>query len=181
VVAVLAAFQLALTAAAGVANTPSGVLEVRIKDHREAIGDFSRFTIRLQAIAISPEAGLAFWKTGWRELAPAVASIDLTRYTGGDSVAVFSGAIDAGPFDAVRVDIASIEAVKKKDARSAAVKNLLSPIKLPGMIERDGKTVVVIDLVVLDMSDHPPRGYELAIRGYELFVNGKLRDKVPPA
>jgi hypothetical protein len=32
----------------------------------------------------------------------------------------------------------------------------------------------------MDMSDHPPLGYELAIRGYELYDNGKLVDKVPP-
>jgi hypothetical protein len=30
------------------------------------------------------------------------------------------------------------------------------------------------------MSDHPPRGYELSIKGYELFVNGRSVDKVPP-
>jgi hypothetical protein len=30
------------------------------------------------------------------------------------------------------------------------------------------------------MSDHPPRGYELEIQGYELFTNGKLIQKVPP-
>jgi hypothetical protein len=33
---------------------------------------------------------------------------------------------------------------------------------------------------VLDMSDHPPRSYELAINGYELYTNGKLIDKIPP-
>jgi hypothetical protein len=37
-----------------------------------------------------------------------------------------------------------------------------------------------VDLVVSDFSDHPPRGYELAIRGYELYTNGKLVGKVPP-
>ena len=39
---------------------------------------------------------------------------------------------------------------------------------------------MIIDLTVLDMSDHPPRGYELAIQGYELFTNGKLIQKIPP-
>jgi hypothetical protein len=35
-------------------------------------------------------------------------------------------------------------------------------------------------LTVMDMSDHPPRGYELQIKGYELYNNGKLLGKVPP-
>jgi hypothetical protein len=161
-------------------NNAAGHLEVRLKDHREAIGDFSRFTIKLKTIAISPRAGLAFWKTGWRELVPGQATVDLTRFTGEQSALVFAGAIDAGSFDAIRVDIAAIEAITKKNGRRAAVKNSLTPIKLPGEVTGGGKTMIIIDLVVLDMSDHPPRGYELAIKGYELFVNGKLRDKLPP-
>jgi len=33
---------------------------------------------------------------------------------------------------------------------------------------------------VLDMSDHPPRGYELGVQGYEIYTDGKLAAKVPP-
>jgi hypothetical protein len=176
----LVILQLALAWAVYGATSTGGLLEVRVKDHREAIGDFSRFTIKLKAIAISPKTGLAFWKTSWRELTPTMQSVDLTKFTGAQSAPVFAGNIDAAAFDAIRVDIAAIDAIKKKDKRQAAVKNLLSPIKLPGVVEPGGKTVIIIDLVVLDMSDHPPRGYELAIKGYELFVDGKLRDKVPP-
>jgi hypothetical protein len=161
-------------------SSADGFLEIRVKDHREAIGDFSRLTIKFGTIAISPKAGLAFWKTGWRELTPAIQAIDLTKYVADQSAPIFSGNINAGAFDAVRVDIAAIEAVKKKEGRPAPIKNLVGPIKLPGVIKEGGKTVIVIDLVVLDMSDHPPRGYELAIKGYQLFVNGKLHDKVPP-
>jgi hypothetical protein len=32
----------------------------------------------------------------------------------------------------------------------------------------------------MDMSDHPPRGYELGLKGYELITNGKRIEKVPP-
>jgi hypothetical protein len=155
-------------------------LEVRIKDHREAIGDFSRLTLKLGKIGISPRAGLAFWKTGWRELRPSVESIDLTKYTGKESVAVFTGKMNPGSFDAIRLDIAALEAIAKKNQRQVPVKNLLTPIKLSFSIEPERKTVIVLDLVVLDMSDHPPRGYELGIKGYELFFDGKLLDKVPP-
>jgi hypothetical protein len=163
------------------ASTDAGTLEVRLKDHREAIGDFSRVTLKLGAIAISPQAGLNFWKTGWRQLSPTVASIDLTRYTGKESATVFTGMVNAAAFDAIRLDITSIEAILKKSNRPAAVKNLLTPIKLSFAVQPQRRTVVIVDLVVVDMSDHPPRGYELGVQGYELFLDGKLIDKVPPA
>jgi hypothetical protein len=162
------------------ASTEQGILEIRIKDHREAIGDFSRFTVKLGAIAISPKPGLAFWKTAWRELPPSQPIIDLTKYTGKESVAVFSDTINSGAFDAIQLRIDGTEAILKTNQRQVAVKNLLTPIKFGFVVPPEGSTVIIIDLVVLDMSDHPPRGYELGIRGYELFINGKLVDKVPP-
>ena len=171
---------LLLAGALHAASSEQGVLEVRIKDHREAIGDFSRLTLKLGTIGISSRAGLAFWKTGWRELPPSVESIDLTQYTGKRSVAVFTGAVNAGSFDAIRLDVAAIEAIPKKTRRPASIKNLLTPIKLSFFIEPERKTAIILDLVVLDMSDHPPRGYELGIKGYELYHDGKLVDKIPP-
>jgi hypothetical protein len=179
-----AAFLLAVGLLAGgalhAASGEKGQLEIRVKDHREAIGDFSRLTLKLRTIGISPRAGLAFWKTGWRDLSPSLESIDLTKYTGKESVAVFTGMINAGSFDAIRLDIAAIEASLKKNVRPAPVKNLLTPIKLSFAVEPKGKTVIILDLVIFDMSDHPPQGYELSLKGYELYRNGKLIDKIPP-
>jgi hypothetical protein len=169
-----------LTAVLHGASSAQGVLEVRLKDHREAIGDFSRFTLKLGTIGISSETGLAFWRTGWRELPPSVQAVDLTRYTGKESVAVFTAVISTGSFDAIRLGIAGIEAISKKSGRPTSVKNSLTPIKLSFAIEPEHKTVIILDLVVVDMSDHPPRGYELGIKGYELYTNEKLVDKIPP-
>jgi hypothetical protein len=157
-----------------------GRLEIRVKDHREAIGDFSRLTLKFSKIAISPKPGLAIWQVGWRELPPAVQTIDLTKYIGKESVTVFKDLIDAGAFDAVQLKLDGIEGMLKKTQRAAKVKNALTPIKLQFSVEPRGETIIILDLAVLDMSDHPPRGYELGIRGYELYRNGKLIDKVPP-
>jgi hypothetical protein len=171
---------LAFAAALGAAASDQGLLEIRVKDHREAIEDFSRLTLTLGNIAISPKAGLAIWTKRWRELPTSVRTIDLTKYLGNSSVAVFKGSMDAGAFDAVQLKLDGIEGVLKKNQRQANVKNTLTPIKLPFSVERNGETIIVLDLVVLDMSDHPPRGYELGLRGYALYKNGKLIDKVPP-
>jgi hypothetical protein len=151
-----------------------------VKDHREAIGDFSRLTLRIDKIAISPKPGLAFWKVGWRELPLALQAVELTKYTGKESAVVFKGMINAGAFDAIQLKLDGIEGILKKGQRQAQVKNTLTPIKLSFSVEPKGITVLILDLVVLDMSDHPPRGYELGIKGYELYMNGKLIDRIPP-
>jgi hypothetical protein len=162
------------------ASADQGLLEIRVKDHREAIGDFSRLTLKLGKISISPKPGLAFWKVGWRELSPAVQAVDLTKYTGKETATVFKGMINAGAFDAFQLKLDGIEGILKKNQRQSKVKNALTPIKLSFSVEPKGETVIILDLVVLDMSDHPSRGYELGIKGYELYRNGKLIDKIPP-
>jgi hypothetical protein len=53
-------------------------------------------------------------------------------------------------------------------------------LKLPFRVQAGSETTIVLDLVVLDLKDHPSRGYELGIKGYELYSDGKLIDKVPP-
>ncbi|MEX0805844.1 MAG: hypothetical protein WD688_21380, partial [Candidatus Binatia bacterium] len=76
--------------------------------------------------------------------------------------------------------IKAIEGRLKKNQRAAQVKNNLGPVKLSFQVPVQGETLLVLDLTVLDLSDHPPHGYELGIKGYELYTNGKLVDKIPP-
>jgi Domain of unknown function (DUF4382) len=163
-----------------IAGQNQGFLEVRIKDHREAIGDFAKLTLKIDDILISPAPGLMFWQSGWKGLAVPSESIDLTKYVGKNSAPVFRGRMDAGSFEAIHLKLKEVNGVLKKTQQSAPVRNLVGPIKLPFKIRAQGETLIVLDLVVLDMSDHPPQGYELGVRGYELYTNGKLTDKVPP-
>ena len=162
------------------ADNDQGVLEIRLKDHREAIDDFAKLDITVDKILISPKPGLMFWQTGWKELAPSTATIDLTQYVNKKSARIFRSAINAGSFDALDIKIKSSEAVLKKTRLPAQVKNTVGPIKITFQVPAKGETLLVLDLVVTDFSDHPPRGYELAIRGYELYTNGKLVEKIPP-
>jgi hypothetical protein len=166
--------------AAGTAAQTEGTLEIRVKDHREAIGDFSKLVIVFEEILISPRPGLRFWQTGWKSLTPATPAVDLTRYAGAESATIFRAPVGAGSFDALHLKIKRIEPTLKKIPALPAVKNNVGPIKLGFATTAGGETVIVIDLVVLDLSDHPPRAYELGIRGYEVYTNGKLTDKIPP-
>ena len=157
-----------------------GVLEIQIKDHREAIGDFLEFNVTIDKILISPKSRLRIWQTGWKELMPATPTVDLTQHVGKKTRRVFRSSVDAGTFDAFDLRLKKIDAVLKKSQKVASVKNTLRAVQLPFQVPARGETLLIVDLVVSDFSDHPPRGYELAIRGYELYTNGKLIGKVPP-
>lgn len=162
------------------AESDRGNFEVRIKDHRDAIGDFAKLIIVIDMISISPKPGLMFWQTDWKDLAASPTSVDLTQYVGTKTVRVVRASIDAGAFDGVHIQIKAVNGVLKKSQRVAPVKNTIGPLKLSFQVPARGETLLVLDLTVMDLSDHPPRGYELSIKGYELYTNGKLVDKVPP-
>jgi hypothetical protein len=162
------------------ARDARGILEIQLKDHREAIGDFSQVKLLIDKILISPRSGLQFWRTGWQEISPSSDSLDLTQFTGKKAARIFRGEIDAGAFDAFNVEIKNITAVLKKTGRSASIKNTVGPVKLAFEVPAQGETLLIVDLVVTDFSDHPPQGYELAIKGYELYTNRKLVAKIPP-
>jgi hypothetical protein len=178
---ILLAVAICLFTAPGfAAQSDQGVLEIQIKDHRDAIGDFAKLNITIDKLLISPKAGLKVWQTGWNELAVAPGTVDLTQYLGKKTIRIFRGAIDAGAFDAFHLKLKGIDGMLKKNQKTAPVKNTIGPVKLSFTVPAKGETVLIIDLTVMDMSDHPPRGYELGLKGYELFTNGKLIQKVPP-
>lgn len=165
---------------ASAAQREQGVLEIQIKDHRDAIGDFAKLNITIEKLLISPKPGLKIWRTGWHELMATPNTIDLTQYVGAKSGRIYRGPIDAGGFDAFHLKIKTIEGLLKKNKRGATVKNTVGPVKIVFNVTPQGVTLLIIDLVVTDFSDHPPRGYELGLNGYELFTNGKLIEKIPP-
>ena len=157
-----------------------GVLEVQIKDHRDAIGDFAKLDIVIDKILVSPKVGVRIWRTAWQELVPSQSTVDLTKHVGKPSARVLRSSVEAGRFDAFHLRLKHVGGVLKKNQKPAPVKDTLGPVKLAFEVPPKGETILVIDLTVVDLSDHPPRGYELGIKGYELYTNGKLIDKVPP-
>ncbi|MFQ5683346.1 MAG: DUF4382 domain-containing protein [Candidatus Binatia bacterium] len=158
-----------------------GILEIRVKDHREAIGDFSNLELLIDTVRLKPTSGLKFWKVGWKELKPSQKGVDLTKYTGNNSAMIFRGEVSPGLFEGIDIKLKGIEGTLKKTGKKAPVKNLVGPVQLAFSIRAREKTLLVLDFVVLDISDHPQRGYELYIKGYEIYTNGTLVDKVPPA
>lgn len=173
-------FTHCLVTPASAAQREQGVLEIQIKDHRDAIGDFAKLNITIEKFLISPKPGLKIWPTDWKEIGFTSSPVDLTQYVGKKTARIFRGTIDAGSFDAFHLKIKTIDGLLKNKQRSVPVKDKTGPVKLSFDIKPQGDTILILDLVVSDMSDHPPLGYELGIRGLELFTNGKLVEKIPP-
>jgi hypothetical protein len=113
-------------------------------------------------------------------LKPVVEKVDLTQFTGTRSARIFRGEVNDGSFEGIHLNLKKIEGILKKDKASASVKSLMGPIQLAFSVSPKGGTLIILDLTVLDLSDHPGRGYELHVKGYELYRDGKLLDKVPP-
>jgi len=160
--------------------SPKGTLEIRLKDHREAIGDFTTLEVSVKVVRLSPKTDRPGAKAEWRDLRPLINKVDLTRYTGKDSAVIFNGKLAQGHFEAIHLSLNPVKGILKNNHKEVPIENLISPIKLPFTIHPSTETGIVLDLVVVDISDHPPRGYELHIKGYELYIGGRLIDKIPP-
>lgn len=160
--------------------SPKGTLEIRLKDHREAIGDFATLEVSVKVVRLSPKTERTAEQAEWKDLRPSVKQVDLTRYTGKDSAVIFNGKLVRGHFEAIHLKLDPVKGILKKNQQEVLIENLISPIKLPFSIYPRTETGIVLDLVVLDIGDHPPRGYELHIKGYEVYTDGRLIDKIPP-
>ena len=150
-----------------------GTLEIRVKDHRAAIDDFAKLEIPVESIRLKPRGN-------WIDLKPALASFDLTAYKKGNSVTLFKGEIESGSFEGLHLKLGGIGGKLKKENSRAKVKNGVGPIQLSFSVQPNNPTLLIIDLEVLDLTDHSGGSYELHINGYEHFRDGKLIDRVPP-
>ena len=150
-----------------------GTLEIRVKDHRAAIDDFAHLEVPVESIRLKPRGS-------WIDLKPDPASFDLTHYKEGNSVTLFQGEIESGSFEGFHLNLGKIGGILKKGNARVELKSGVGPIQLSFSVEPNKSTLLIFDLEVLDLSDHPGRGYELYLNGYEHFKDGKLIDKVPP-
>ncbi|MDE0356104.1 MAG: cytochrome c oxidase assembly protein [Deltaproteobacteria bacterium] len=168
-------------AAGQVVAQAAGTLEVRVKDHRDAIDDFRSVELRFGRLRLAPNARMRSTDPGWLELAPQLDRMDLTRYKDGSAAAtVYRGALPPGRFAAVDLQVTDIRGILRKTGAPDKIKNAVGPIRLGFEIKPATATVVILDLELLDLSDHPGRGYELLIKGYELYENDRLLQKIPP-
>jgi hypothetical protein len=154
-----------------------GTLEVDVTDHWEAIQDFRKVEVVIETVRLRPNPGLKFWQFGWQDLKPTVDKIDLTQYTGKRAALIFRGAVTPGSFEGLHVKFARAEGLLNQNANTVPIRSLVGPMRVAFTVESTGVTLIVLDLTVVDMHDHPPGGYELHVKGYELYANGTLADR----
>lgn len=145
----------------GASNTGPGSLEVQVWDHREAIGDFKELRLTFSSVGIHP-AGQPRTE-GWLQLEPSVQELDLTQYVEGPKAIIAQATVEAGVYDAVHltVDQASGTLI---DGQQVDVEVSFDPVALDYSIKDGQTTVLGLDLLVLDVTEHSGLSYELHIR-----------------
>lgn len=137
-----------------------GRIEVRITDHREAIGDFDRLDITIERIGVHPAS--AARTEGWIDFEPDTAGVDLAQVLDGRTAAVLEAELPAGEYDAVRLHVAS-GAGDLKTGEVVTVSGFEQAVRVPFVVHADAVVGIVIDLVVESEDDHPGGGYEINI------------------
>jgi hypothetical protein len=150
-----------LAAGCGTSSPGQGSLEVRIRDHREAIEDFRELWVTFSGIGVHP-AGQPRTE-GWIEFVPSVQKLDLTQYIHGREEVIAQTAVETGVYNAVRltVDQATGALIAGQPVEVAVN---FETVALDFRVRDNQTTVLEFDLTVLDVSDHSSRGYELHLR-----------------
>lgn len=148
-----------LVSCASGADSP-GRIDVRITDHREAIGDFHRLDITIDRIGVHPAS--ATRTEGWIDFEPDTAVIDLTQVLDGRTAAILEAELPTGEYDAVRLHVAS-GAGDLKTGEVVTVSGFEQAVRVPFAVRADVAVGIVIDLVVESEDDHPGGGYEINI------------------
>ncbi|MFQ5989140.1 MAG: DUF4382 domain-containing protein [Candidatus Methylomirabilales bacterium] len=138
-----------------------GQLEVRLKDHREAITDFRRLDLDISKIGI--QSGLRPQASAWLLFALPRRKIDLAQLIGGNYAVLLTKGVPAAQYRWIRIDVDRAEGVLK-DGRSSPIAVFDDPVAFPFRIVSGKTTLLTVDLIVTDVSDHPGKGYELHIR-----------------
>lgn len=143
-----------------VAGAEAG-LALLITDHREAIDDFEELHLIIPRFALQ----LAGAPLGldWLEYRSSISAFDLTQLQGGSIVSLGQPQVPSGHYHAVRLQVRQAQG-RLHDGTVLTVPLQLSELPLgiealPGTV-----TPVLIDLTVLDLSDHG-QGYALVSPG----------------
>lgn len=137
-----------------------GRINVRITDHREAIGDFDRLDITIERIGVHPAS--AARTEGWVDFEPDTAVVDLTQVLDGRTAAVLEAELPTGEYDAVRLRVAS-GAGNLKTGETVSMPGFEQAVRVPFAVRADVTIRIVIDLIVESEDDHPGGGYEINI------------------
>lgn len=156
----VAALTLPLTLAGcqSSAGSATGTLEVRVSDHRVAIGDFERLDITITSVGLHPTN--APRTEGWLDFAPQTSTLDLTHYLDGREATILQTSIPAGDYNAVRL-VVSGGTGQLKVGGTAFVEGFSQAAALQFTARPGQTTTLLLDLLVESADDHPGGGYSM--------------------
>jgi hypothetical protein len=134
------------------------MLEVRVSDHRVAIGDFERLDIMITSVGLHPAT--APRTEGWLDFEPQTSTLDLTQYLGGREATILQAPIPTGEYDAVRLTVAEGEG-QLKVGGTAFVEGFSQAAALRFSVRAGQATTLLLDVLVESADDHPGGGYSM--------------------
>lgn len=146
-------------------SSPSGGLEVRVQDHEEAIDAFRALEVTIDSVEI--HAARVERATSWEALPIAPTTLDLTTLVGGPYAVLFRGEAQVGAYDGVRLGIGEISGVLEDGSQADVARGDFEAF-VDFEVVGGQDTVMLLDLVVLDVSEHGTKGYLLALTGASL-------------
>lgn len=138
-----------------------GNLEVRLKDHREAIADFDRLELGISRVGI--QRGPRPQAAAWIFVPPSNGRVDLTRLVEGRYAVILNEEVPAGEYRWVRIDLERAEGLLK-DGTRPRIEVFDDPVAFNFAVAAGETTAVTIDMIVLDLREHPGKGYALHIQ-----------------
>ncbi len=149
------------TAGYAVEDKDTGTVEVRLTDHREAIEDFSVLKVRALRVRLHRE-----WVSkdqAWITLPGQSRTVDLRRVTGGRSMTLLQGQALTGDYDGVDLKVEVLNARLHRGGQPKVALEM-TPVAVQFQVQEGKKAVLTLDLIVLDLSDHPSKGYVIRVR-----------------
>lgn len=147
-----------------------GTVQVRVHDHREAIDDFARLDLTVEAAEVHPSG--APRNAGWISLPVRGGPLDLTRHVGPPGAVVAEGSVPAGRYDALRLTIPPLQGTLKTGAETA-VGAPKGGVTVRFLLRAGAAVTLTADIRVSDNSDHAGKGYEASIQGVTAAPEGR--------
>ena len=144
-----------------------GALEIRISDHRQAIGDFERLDVTIERVGVHPASSER--AAGWLDFAPDTAVIDLTQVVGDQAITILMASLPPDAYDAVRLVVAGGEGELKANGNIVEVPGFEESARAIFTLQAGEVATLFMDVIVESEEDHPGGGYQMHL--LEVRVN----------
>ena len=138
---------------------PEGILEIRISDHRQAIGDFECLDVTIERLSVHPASSER--AAGWLDFAPDTPVIDLTQVVGDQATTILMTSLPPDDYDAVRLVVAGGQGELKANGDSLKVPGFEETARVTFTLKAGEVVSLLMEVIVESEEDHPGGGYQM--------------------